>query len=311
MEQPRIAILCGGPSAFQSIQILALEKYLCGIAIASEEPEIIRQLEREAKQQDLPFEKLMSRDDLSKLDAWMELARPDAIFSIGFPYRIPADLLEKAPNKFINFHHGPLPKYRGAMPIFEVLRAGEAETAISVHLMAAEFDEGPVIFQEPIAIDEHETFGSLAVKIADRTTLAVQNTAQMLRFGGNLPAFPQDEEEADYFPKPEAEDTLINWPYMTASEIVALVNACNPWNGGADTFIHQRPVKLVSVSIAEAGQTTAQPGTILQLEPNAPVQVACVGGEVLDVHIVSNEYGVLPSHYLGRQRVLTGHIFKQ
>jgi methionyl-tRNA formyltransferase len=244
MEQPRIAILCGGPSAFQSIQILALEKYLCGIAIASEESEAADQLEKEAKQLDLPFEKLVTRADLTKLDAWMEAAQPDAVFSIGFPYRIPAALLEKVPNKFINFHHGPLPKYRGAMPIFEVLRAGEAETAISVHLMDAEFDEGAVVFQEPIAIDEHETFGSLAVKIAD-------------------------------------------------------------------TFMHQRPVKLVAVSIAEAGQTTAQPGTILQLEPNAPVQVACVGGEVLNIHIVSNEYGVLPSHYLGRQRVLTGHIFKQ
>jgi methionyl-tRNA formyltransferase len=311
MNVPRIAVICGGPSAYKSINILALEGYLCGIAIASEDKDQTTLLGNEAGRMQLPFEKMHTRADLSKLEAWFGKAQPDAVFSIGFPYLVPTELLSKLPGKFINFHHGPLPKYRGAMPIFEVLRAGEKETAVTVHVMEAEFDEGPVVFSEPIPIDEHETFGSLAVKIADRTSLAVQNTAQMLLFGNNLPAMTQNEEEAAYFPVPEPEDTLISWPYMEAKEIVALVNACNPWNNGADTFLRDRPIKLLSVSLNAQQTTSAEPGTILHIAPDQPVRVACINGEVLDIHIIHNEYGVLPSHFLARQHIQQGHLFKQ
>jgi methionyl-tRNA formyltransferase len=311
MTLPRIAVICGGPSAYKSINILAIEGYLCGIAIGSKDHKQTALLEREAGRMHIPFEKIHSYSEIEKLDAWLAETKPDAVFSIGFPYRLTEKLLNQLPHKFINFHHGPLPKYRGAMPIFEVLRAGEPETAVTVHIMEAEFDEGPVIFTEPIKIDQQETFGSLAVKIADRTSIAVQNTAQMLLFGNSLPSIIQDQQSAGYFPMPEEEDTLINWPYMEAHEIMSLVNACNPWNNGADTFIRDRPVKLVSVSLNTSETTTAQPGTILRMEPDRPVQVACLNGKVLDIHIISNEYGVLPSHHLARQHITQGHLFKQ
>ncbi len=311
MNRPRIAVICGGPSAYKSIQLLALEGYLCGIAIGTDEEEVSILLGKESTKMGLPFEWISKKSELIKLEKWLDETKPDAVFSMGFPFLVPKTILDKFPGKFINFHHGPLPSYRGATPIFEVLRAGEKETGVTVHLMEAEFDEGPIVFMEPIPIIYGETFGSLAVKMADRMSIAAQNVAQMLSFGSQLPAIPQSNDGAAYFPKPDPEDTLIRWPYMEAKEIVDLINACNPWNKGADTFLNQNPIKVVLASKVENEKTTAEPGTILTLEVNKPVYVACMNGEVIELEILSNEYGVFPGHFLLRQQIRVGHIFKQ
>jgi len=226
-----------------------------------------------------------------KLQAWIEKIKPDAVFCICFPFLIPQSILELVPGRFINFHTGPLPEYRGPMPIFEVLRSLEKETALSVHLMDKKFDEGALIIREPVQIDKGETFGSLALKLSDRTSIAALNIAQMLEYGTSVPTTEQASMQARYHPKPGATDTLIRWEHMHAEQIVGLINSCNPWNTGAEAQLNNKTLKIISAGFADE-EHGKQPGTILRKNEDGSLEIACVEDQKLIAYIIFDERGI-------------------
>nr|WP_294859679.1 formyltransferase family protein [uncultured Fluviicola sp.] len=303
MEKLKTVIICGGKTAFESVHLLALEGNLAGVVIGGKDLESARQLKEFANGSDIPFLSVRSGKDLPQMKEWIKDVQPGYIFSINFPFIISENLLELLPNKWFNFHMGPLPSYRGAMPIFEVLKAQEKETAIAVHKMVSDADEGPVVFQETVQIDKNETFGSLAIKLRERTSLAVQSLVQMLEFGTNIPLIEQDETLAEYFPMPEIEETRIIWENMNAQEIVSLVNACNPWNFGADVMFHQ-PFKIISAT-AELKSHGAKAGTVLSMDTHS-VKIACIDDSIVNTHIVKLESGVFQAGELNRLFIQTG-----
>ena len=234
-SQKKILILCGGKFAFKTLQLLAFENYLCGIGIGKSSKIVVESLERESENNSLDFKYFPDKKSVSEMKTWIEDLNPDFIFSISFPFLIPEEVLSYGKERFINFHPGPLPQYRGSMPIFEVLKNQEKTTAISVHFMDSKYDEGPVIFKENLKIDQNDTYGQLAVKLSDRTAQVALNMANMVEYAKKIPSSIQESENAYYYEKPDFLDTCIKWKNMTAGEIVALINSCNPWNYGADT----------------------------------------------------------------------------
>lgn len=283
MSSPRIAILCGGPFAFPAINILSMEKYLAGIAIGSRDLQAISMLASECERLNMPFEEIGSGSEMHLLSAWLEKVNPDYVFSICFPHKIPVEILERKPGCFINFHTGPLPSYRGPMPIFEVLRNGEKKSAVSVHLMEAEFDTGPVIYEEPVPIQTGENFASLAVKLSDRTSITALNIAQMLEFGTQIPQSAQENETARFYPYPTEKDYTIDWNSMTAEQVIALVNACFPWNRGAITEFEGEEMRISAVHPVPApASAPAEPGTILRKTSEGILEIACFGGKNIE-----------------------------
>ncbi|MNU77417.1 Methionyl-tRNA formyltransferase [compost metagenome] len=307
MSGLKIAILCGGRFALPAIQQLAVEKYLCGIAIGNGDALTVNLLESECDKSGVPFQSYSTAKMTDELENWLTEIQPDAVFSICFPYRISENLLNKWEGKFINFHTGPLPQYRGPMPIFEVLRYKETETAISVHFMNAEYDEGDLIFSEKVEIKPNDNFGTLAGKLSLCAAMSAQNMAQMLEFGSMVPRQEQDENSARYFEKPEWEDTFIQWNRMNAEEILQLIKACNPWNQGADTLFMGDPMKLIAASLGEE-RHDANPGTILHANEHA-ISVACLDGNCIDVKIVGGANGILTAGQFNTLKPVVGYQF--
>lgn len=289
MEKLRIIVLCGGKTAFESINLLALEGHLAGTLIGGSDKKTAQILEQFSEGSNIPFLSITSKKEIFQLENWIQGIQPDYIFVINFPFLISSSLLELFPNKWFNFHMGPLPKYRGAMPIFEVIKAGETETAIAIHKMTVEADEGPIVFQEPVTIDFNETFGSLAIKLRERTCLVVQSFIQMIQFGTTIPLLPQNEEEAEYFPMPELEETRIIWENMEAGKIVQLINACNPWNDGADVMF-TIPFKIIAAIDLKQfhGQ---EAGTVISID-HFSTKIACINNTILIVQIIKLESGI-------------------
>ncbi|MFM9988767.1 methionyl-tRNA formyltransferase [Flavobacterium sp.] len=308
-EKKKILLLCGGKFAFKAIQLLAVEKYLFGIGIGEGSEIIVDALERECENNDIPFQSFSNRKSISEMRTWINSIQPDYIFSISFPFLIPDDVLAYGAEKFINFHPGPLPQYRGVMPIFEVLKNQEKETAICAHFMNSKFDEGNIIFNDPISIDKDETYGKLAVKLSSRVAQVALNVANMLQFASKIPSSIQDETESYYYEKPQLSDTYINWKKMEASEIIALINACNPWNTGADASFLGEQIKIISASLIHEGHNNAMPGTILQLAEDNTINVACSDNQQIAIEIMSTDEGIMTAKQIMANRNLTGNIF--
>ncbi len=281
-------VLCNGKFAVPAIQLLAFEHYLCAVAVGDAEPDFTEKIATECSNSQLPFQAFPDVKSMVNMRAWIEEVKPDYIFSICFPFKLKQDVLGYKPNACINFHTGPLPQYRGPMPIFEVLRYGEKNTALTLHYMTEEFDEGAVIFAENLAIEEQETFGSLARKLSELAGYSAKNLAEMLEFGTNVPSSVQNESNARYFEYPLPEDTLIRWDRMPASEIEALVRACNPWNTGADAVLVRQTLKILSVKRVDHVQAIL-PGEVAY--DNEQLLVGCKNNTVLELKMLRTEQG--------------------
>jgi len=94
----------------------------------------------------------------------------DIIVLAGFLWRIPQKFINAFPNKIINIHPALLPKYGGkgmyGMHIHDAVIANkETETGITIHYVNENYDEGAIIFQKSVAIDERDTAEDVANKI--------------------------------------------------------------------------------------------------------------------------------------------------
>lgn len=103
---------------------------------------------------------------LNKLD----LFSPDIIVLAGFLWQFPTSIIEKYQGKIINIHPALLPKYGGkgmyGMHVHNaILENKESETGITIHHVNEHYDEGNIIFQKSINIDDCTTAEAIADKI--------------------------------------------------------------------------------------------------------------------------------------------------
>ena len=115
--------------------------------------------------------RVFSRTDFNTPDKCLQLfENTDFIVLAGFLWLIPQFLVKKFENKIINIHPALLPSYGGKGMYGDyvheaVLRNKENFSGITIHLVNEHYDEGQILFQKKIKIDENESPWSLAEKI--------------------------------------------------------------------------------------------------------------------------------------------------
>lgn len=309
-SQKKIVILCGGKFAFKALQLLAFENYLCGIGIGKSSSLVIEALETESENNNLDFKSFPDKNSVSEMKSWIEKLKPDYIFSISFPFLIPEDVLLYGKEKFINFHPGPLPEYRGPMPIFEVLKNQEKLTAVSVHFMNSKYDEGPLIFKDVLKIEKDDTYGKLAVKLSNHTAQVALNMANMVQYAEKIPSSMQETKNAYYYEKPALSDTYIKWKNMSSEEIITLINSCNPWNTGADTSFEGEQVKIIVASLNNQSHQNANPGTILSITEDGHIAVACSDDKQVSIEVLKTDFGIITAKQFNFQENIIGKKFR-
>src|SRR5439155_4768846 len=67
--------------------------------------------------------------------------------------------------EMLNVHPSLLPRWRGAAPIERAIMAGDERTGVSIALVTAGLDSGPVALREPLAIEPGDYYGSLSDRL--------------------------------------------------------------------------------------------------------------------------------------------------
>ena len=130
---------------------------------------------------------------------------PELLISISCPQIIGKKIRDRIPKGCINVHGAPLPRYRGLMPAFWVLRNGETETATSVHDLMAKLDDGEILLQKQVPITPNDTWDSLVQKTKAAGAQALVEAIQQVK-DGTVQRSPNREEDGSYFTFPTAED---------------------------------------------------------------------------------------------------------
>lgn len=100
-----------------------------------------------------------------KLASTIQQFKPELIALAGFMRILSVDFINKFTDKIINIHPSLLPKYKGLDTHQRAIEANDKVHGASVHLVTAELDDGPVIIQGQLSIQENDTVESLQQKV--------------------------------------------------------------------------------------------------------------------------------------------------
>ena len=195
----------------------------------------------------------------------------DAFVTAAFGLIFPQQLLDIAPRGAINVHASLLPRWRGAAPIQRALLAGDTATGVSIMLMDAGLDTGPVLLRETITIDSSDTAGTLTDRLAELGGVLLVRALDAVEKGG-IEASPQPAEGATHAPKLDKRESRLDWRESAAS-LERRVRAFNPAPGAAARL------RGVDLKIWSCSVTTGRglPGEILSIGEGG-LSVACGEG---------------------------------
>ena len=186
--------------------------------------------------------------------------KADLYIVAAFGQILPQSVLDQPRYGTLNIHASLLPKYRGADPIAETILQGDKETGISIMLLDAGVDTGPVLLQRSLVIADGDTTSSLTVRLAEIGAQALLE-ALPLWVGGTLVPEPQNEEKASHTRMLRKEDGLIDWS-RPASVIARQVRAYSPWPS-AYTYWGGKLCKVLKVQVqAVTSEKEIAPGMV-------------------------------------------------
>jgi methionyl-tRNA formyltransferase len=153
--------------------------------------------------------------------------QPELVVVAAFGFILPPEVLSLPKSGCLNVHPSLLPQHRGPSPIANAILCGDGLTGVTIMLMDAGLDTGPILAQEKVEISFMDTTGSLSSRLAGvGAELLLETLPKWL--GGELKPHAQDEAQATYSKLISSEDGEIDW-HLSAVELWRKVRAYNPW----------------------------------------------------------------------------------
>jgi methionyl-tRNA formyltransferase len=202
---------------------------------------------------------------------------PDLIITAAYGLLLPPAVLELPRLGCWNLHASLLPRWRGASPIQQAVRAGDAETGVTLMQMDAGLDTGPMLLARAIPIGPDETAGELHDRLALLAAEVLADALDRLERGDGLEAIPQDDTRATHAPLIDKQDGRIDWN-RDAEDIARQVRAFNPWPVAYGEIMGQ-PIRIFRARAETNAHHDQRPGSPIT-GAGAPdrIRIACGRG---------------------------------
>lgn len=244
---------------------------------------------------------LRDEGDRAALAAW----QPDVLVVVAYGLILPPAVLSLPRLGCLNIHASLLPRWRGAAPIQRAILAGDSETGVTIMLMDAGLDTGPMLLRKAVTIGPRETGGSLHDRLAavGAATLleALEGHAK-----GTLRTVPQSADGATYAAKIEKAEALIDWR-RDALEIERQVRAFNPWPV-AETRLDGEQLRLFEATAQVSTDADGESSRYLAANGDEPGVIVSASGDSV---LVQCGRGRLALHQVQRpgRRTISGGDF--
>jgi methionyl-tRNA formyltransferase len=206
--------------------------------------------------------------------------QPDALVVVAYGLILPRTVLALPRLGCLNIHASLLPRWRGAAPIQRAVLAGDAASGVTIMLMDAGLDTGPMLLKKETAISRTDTGGSLHDRLSALGASAVLEALDGYS-RGTLSPVSQPTEGVTYAAKIEKAEALIDWSH-DALGIERQVRAFNPWPV-AETRLEGEQLRVfdaTSTNEVPSGAIDAEAGTITAVREDS-ILVRCGTGHLV------------------------------
>lgn len=185
-------------------------------------------VEKVATEFSIPIKRTNSLGDLERL---VKTLKPDAVVICSYNKIIPAAILSLS--KFINVHHGDLPRWRGRANLNWAIILGRKTVGVTIHEAVEELDAGNIYAQFTIRLDTRETISTLYHKV---NMIVEKNLARVVvQVLEGYTGRPQ-KGKATYCCTRLPEDGLIDWN-KSSTEIDRLIRGLSEPFPGAFSYL--------------------------------------------------------------------------
>lgn len=203
--------------------------------------------------------------------------RPEISVVVAYGHILRPEILELPERGSINVHASLLPELRGAAPVTWAIVRGYDLTGVTVMRMSEGMDEGPILLQREVPIDEEDSASALTVRLAELGAEALVEALALLEVG-ELHAVAQDDTRATYAPKVGRQVARVDWsrPGREVADHIRGMDAVP----GAWTLLKDEPIKLFRPRVDRPDGGGA-PGAILGVDPDVGVRVGVSDGSIV------------------------------
>jgi methionyl-tRNA formyltransferase len=310
----RIGIISDSDAFIPLVYTLAVQKLQVYIYYSPSPDELVNQkVQAFTGQMNIPVMNEKEKD--KDLYQWLAKEAFDLCFVIGYKYMIRLNRLAGCSTRLFNIHFGPLPSYKGPIPLFWQLKHGCNTICVSIHQLTDKLDEGPLIWMKETANKDHYNYQT-AVQVLSQ--LCVEGVLFIMSFMAaqlTLPLLQYNSAAPAYYKRPVLNDVVIDWKTMDSRAICNLIRACNPWNKGAITFYKRQEVKLMDALILKQEKErpgeeriTAHAGMIS--EDTEGMHIQCCDGNTINVNMLFFQDSYIPAYYCHSFGFRKGEMFE-
>ena len=197
--------------------------------------------------------------------------KPDLAVIAGFSQRLSGTLLRLPRLTTLNLHAGKLPQYRGGSPLNWQLINDEKLAWCSVIEASERFDEGPVLMEQSIELNDQKTIADLHDEansvFRDLTLKVAKEIAQ-----GNIKRREQIHKDAVYWHQRNDSDGRIIWESMTARQVFNFVRALTKPYPGAFSYLDGELVRIWEVQLVKKA-FKGSAGRIVNIQGEGPLVI--------------------------------------
>lgn len=159
------------------IGVLVYEQEECGAAIEAEKHGI--------KTVFLPVDRFGNKKShQAEILQVLSQEKISHVFLLGFQHLILGDMLRSFPNRIVNIHPSLFPSFLATKTaIQDALDYGVKVSGITTHIIDDKFDRGVILCQEPIRIEQADTFETLYPKFSHKGLDIIIDTMKMMEDG--------------------------------------------------------------------------------------------------------------------------------
>ena len=185
---------------------------------------------------------------------------PDVSVVTAYGRLIPDALLQIPRLGTLNVHPSLLPRWRGPSPIQSAIANGDTETGVSIMLLDAEMDHGPLLAQTRLLLQGNERYPELEPRLAETGAELLRKTL-LACVAGTITPQPQDHGNATFCTLLTRDSGRIDWT-KSAAEIERLERAMDPWPGVWTEWTDGTTTLRVKLFESAVEQVAGEPGSL-------------------------------------------------
>lgn len=200
---------------------------------------------------------------------------PDIIITCAYGQIIPSVLLDTPKYKAVNVHASLLPKLRGGSPLHRCIIDGYSETGVTIMYMAPGMDDGDIITQKSIKIEDTDNVGTIHDKLSIIGRDLLLETLPSI-FNGTNGRTRQDENEVTFAYNIKREEEKLDFNEK-AREVFNHIRGMYPFPVSYTT-LNGEIIKICESKIG--AKTSGTVGEIISIYDNG-IGVKCSDTEII------------------------------